>query len=99
MKFNSAFKGLNNLPLRVLFRQETVKTRMEQCEGSFVADAPVECGGQQTSAAQVLPSAVVCCYLKTQQIITSWPIRKTASRKRLNALNKIFGRTEFVTLV
>jgi len=72
---------------------------MVPCVWSFVADAPAECGGWPTSAAQILPSARVCCDLKTQKIITSWPIRRTASRKRLIALNKTFGRTEFVTLV
>ena len=67
--------SLNNLPLKVLFRQETRNIPMVPCVWSFVADAPAECGGWPTSAAQVLPSARVCCDLKTQQIITSWPIR------------------------
>jgi len=36
---------------------------MEQCEGSFVADAPAECAVRPTSAAQVGPSAEVRCDL------------------------------------
>jgi hypothetical protein len=40
---------------------------MEQCEGSFVADAPTECGFRPTSAAQVGPSAGVRCYLPSNR--------------------------------
>jgi len=49
----------NALPLTECLRQETVKTGMEQCEGSFVADAPAECAVRPTSAAQFGPSAGV----------------------------------------
>ena len=53
----------NALPLTLCLRQETVKTGMQQCEGSFVADAPAECAVRPTSSAQVGPSAVVRCDL------------------------------------
>ena len=53
----------NALPLTVFLIQETVKTRMQQCEGSFVADAPAECAVRPTSAVQVGPSAGVRCDL------------------------------------
>ena len=36
---------------------------MEQCEGSFGADPPVECGVRPTSVAQVGPSVRVRCDL------------------------------------
>ena len=44
-------------------RQETVKTHVESCEGSFVAVEPVEHDDRPTSAAQVGPSAGVSCDL------------------------------------
>jgi hypothetical protein len=46
-----------------VLRQGTGETRMEQCEGSFVADAPVERRIRPTSSAQVGPSAGVSCDL------------------------------------
>jgi len=49
----------NALPVRVCLRQETGKTRMERCEGSFVVDAPVERGVRATLSAQVVASAGV----------------------------------------
>ena len=75
----------NALPLTVCLRQETVKTGIEQCEGSFVADAPAECAVWPTSAVQVGPSAEVRCDLKTQQTAISWSLQRTASRRRLTA--------------
>ena len=53
----------NALPLTVCLRQETVKTGMQHCEGSFVVDAPAECAVRPTSAVQVELSAVVLCDL------------------------------------
>ena len=53
----------NALPLTVCLRQGTVKTGMQQCEGSFVADAPAECALRTVSAVQVGPSAGVRCDL------------------------------------
>ena len=53
----------NALPLTVCLRQETVKTGMQQREGSFVADAPAECAVRPTSAVQVGPSSEVRCDL------------------------------------
>ena len=53
----------NALPLTVCLRQETGKTGMEQCAGSFVGDAPAECGVGATSATQVGPSSGVRCDL------------------------------------
>jgi hypothetical protein len=53
----------NALPLTMCLRQETVKTCMQQCEGSFVADAPAECAVRPTSAVHVGPSAGVRCDL------------------------------------
>jgi len=47
----------------VCLRQETVKTGMQQCEGSFVADAPAECAVRPTSVVQVGSSAGVRCDL------------------------------------
>ena len=47
----------------MFIRQETLKTRTEPCEECVVADAPAECGVWLTSAAQVGPSALVCCDL------------------------------------
>ena len=44
-------------------RQETVKTLIESCEGSFVAVEPVEHDVRPTSAAQVGPSVPVICDL------------------------------------
>jgi hypothetical protein len=49
----------NALPIRAFLRQETGKTSMERFEGSFVADAPPECGVRPISAAQVGPSEAV----------------------------------------
>jgi hypothetical protein len=46
----------NDLPIRAFLREETGKTSMERCEGSFVTVAPAECGVWSTSAAQVAPS-------------------------------------------
>jgi len=46
-----------------VFKQETVKTSMEQCDRRFVADAPVECGVRPTSAAQIGPSSGLRCDL------------------------------------
>jgi hypothetical protein len=54
----------NDSTLGVFLRQETGKILMEQCEGSFVVDAPAECGVWPTSAAQVGPSPRVCGELK-----------------------------------
>jgi len=56
----------NALPLTVCLRQETVKTGMQHCDGSFVADASAECAVWLTSSVQVEPSAEVRCDLKTQ---------------------------------
>ena len=53
----------NDLPLSAFLGQETGKTRMEQCEGSFGAEPPAECGVRPTSAAQVWSSAGVRCDL------------------------------------
>jgi hypothetical protein len=36
---------------------------MQQCEGSFVADAPAKCAVRSTSAAQIGPSGGVRCDL------------------------------------
>jgi hypothetical protein len=47
----------------VFLRQETVKTPIEQCEGSVVAEAPVEYGVWPTSAEQDGPSSRMRCDL------------------------------------
>ena len=65
--------------LKIFFGQEIEKIRMEPCDGSFVAHAPVECGIWPTSVAPVGPRARVCCDVKTQQTAISWPLRPTAS--------------------
>ena len=57
---------------------------MEQCEGSFVADAPDEYAVRQTSVAQVEPSERVLSFA-TQQTAISWSLQRTASRRRLVA--------------
>jgi hypothetical protein len=49
----------NALPLRVRLRQETGKTHMQLCGGSFVAQTAVECGVRPTSTAQVGPGEQV----------------------------------------
>ena len=54
----------NALHIRVFLRKKTVKTRIERCEGSFVADAPVGCVVRPTSATQVGSSAGVRCDLR-----------------------------------
>jgi hypothetical protein len=61
----------NVLPLRVCLRQKTGKTRIEPCEGSFVADAPAECGVGPTSAAQVgqCTGAIVICHEKDRHFL------------------------------
>jgi hypothetical protein len=58
----------NALLLRVCLRQETVKTRIQPCEGSFVADAPAECGGRPKPTAQFGPSAGVRCDLPRNRL-------------------------------
>jgi hypothetical protein len=70
----------NYLSLRVFLRQETIKTPMLQCVGSFVADVPVDCG--------VWPSARMCCDLPCKLTAISSCVRRTATRSRL-AANKL----------
>jgi hypothetical protein len=89
----------NALPLRVCLRQETVKIRMQQCEGSFVTDAPAECAVRPTSTTQVGPSARLRNDLRRNRQPFLGHYGELHHADFSLFLNKIVGYTENVKLV
>jgi hypothetical protein len=89
----------NALPLRLCLRQETVKTGMEQSEGSFVADSPAECGVRPTSTAQVGPNAGMLSDLRRNRPPFLGHYGELHHADVSLLLYKTVGCTEFVKLV
>jgi hypothetical protein len=89
----------NALPLTVCLRQETVKTGMQQCEGSFVADAPAKCAVRQTLAVQVGPSGGVRCDLPRNRPAFLGYYGEPHHAEASLPINKIVSYTVFDKLV
>jgi len=89
----------NVLPLRVCLRQETGTIGIEQSERTFVADAPAEFGVRPTSAAQVRPSAGMCCDLPCNRTPFLCYYGELHHSHDSLLINKIVGCAEFVKLV
>jgi hypothetical protein len=74
----------NDLIFRAFLREDTGKTSKEQCEGSFVTDAPAECGVRSTSDAQFGSNKAVRCDLPRNRP-AFLGFRRTVSRRILIA--------------